>query len=55
MEEGRDLYRGLFGKSEGKRPKGIPRCRWEDNKQINLQVVVSGDMECIGLAEDRDR
>jgi hypothetical protein len=34
MEEGRGVYRFLEGKSEGKRPVGRPRHRWEDN--INL-------------------
>jgi hypothetical protein len=27
-----NAYRGLVGKSEGKRPLGIPECRWEDIK-----------------------
>jgi hypothetical protein len=29
--EGRDVYRVLVGKPEGKRPLGRPRDRWEDN------------------------
>jgi hypothetical protein len=29
MGEGRGMYRVLVGKSEGKRPLGRPRCRWE--------------------------
>ena len=28
------MYRVLVGKSEGKRPLGRPRSRWEDNIQI---------------------
>jgi hypothetical protein len=36
MAEGRDVYRVLAGKPEGKRPLGRPRRRWEDIK-INLQ------------------
>ena len=39
MGERRDLYRVLVGKSEGKRPLGRPRIRWEDNIKIDLQEV----------------
>jgi hypothetical protein len=42
--ERRDVYRGLAGEPEGKRPLGRPRHRWEDN-----------EMDWIGLAQDRDR
>ena len=34
MEEGRGVHKVLVGKTEGKRPLGRPRRRWEDN--INL-------------------
>jgi hypothetical protein len=35
--EGRDAYRFfLVGKSEGKRPLGIARCRWQDNTKVDL-------------------
>jgi hypothetical protein len=30
------------GKSEGKRPLGRPRRRWEDNIKVNLQEVRCG-------------
>jgi hypothetical protein len=30
MEQGRNLYRVLVGKPEGRRPLGRPRRRWED-------------------------
>jgi hypothetical protein len=43
------------GKLEGKRPLGRPRRRWEDNIRMNLQRVVCGGMDWIGLAQDRDR
>jgi len=36
------LYRVLVGKSEGKRPLGRPRRRWEDNIRMNLQEVGCG-------------
>jgi hypothetical protein len=29
--EKRNTYRVLLGKPEGKRPLGIPGCRWEDS------------------------
>jgi hypothetical protein len=32
----------LVGKSEGKRPLGRPRRRWEDNTGMNLQEVRCG-------------
>jgi hypothetical protein len=34
------VYRGLVGKSEGKRPLGRPRRRWEDNIKMDLHVGV---------------
>jgi hypothetical protein len=33
-EEGR--IQCLVGKSEGKRPLGRPRCRWQDNIKMDL-------------------
>jgi len=32
----KDIYRVLVGKPGGKRPLGIPRCRWEDNIKMDL-------------------
>jgi hypothetical protein len=40
--EGRGVYRVLVGKSEGKRPLGRPRRRWEDNIKPGLQEVGYG-------------
>ena len=51
---GRGVYRVLMGESEGKRPLGRPRRRWEDNIKINLQEVGSGSVGWIELAQDRD-
>ena len=42
-------------KPEGKRPLGRPRRRWVDNIKMDLQEVGCGYMDCIGLAQDRDR
>jgi hypothetical protein len=42
MEEDRGVYRVLVGKSEGKRPLGRPRHRWEDNIKRDQQKVGGG-------------
>jgi hypothetical protein len=49
------LYRVLVGKSEGKKPLGRPRCRWENNIRMDLQEVGCGGMDWIGVARGRDR
>ena len=38
----RGAYRVLLGKPDGKRPRGRPRYRWEDNIKIYLQEVGCG-------------
>ena len=53
MGEGREMYRVLVGKSEGKRPLGRPRRRWEDNIIMDLQEVGCGGMDWIELAQYR--
>jgi hypothetical protein len=40
--EGRGVYRVLVGKTEGKRPLGRPRYRWEDNIKMDLLDVECG-------------
>jgi hypothetical protein len=37
MGERRSVYRVLVGKSEGRRPLGKPRRRWQDNIKMNFQ------------------
>jgi hypothetical protein len=55
MRVGRGVYRVLVGKSEGRRPLGRPRRRWEDNIRRDLQEVGWGCKDWIVLAQDRDR
>jgi hypothetical protein len=55
MAEGRNLYRVLVGKPEGRRPLGRPRRRWEDGIRMDLEESVWGGVEWIQLAQDRDR
>jgi hypothetical protein len=55
MGEWRGVYRILVGKPEGKKPLGRPRCRWEDNIKMDLQVVGCGGKDWLELAQDRDR
>jgi hypothetical protein len=42
MGEGRNLYRVLVGKPEGKRPLERPRRRWEDGSKWSLGRWVGG-------------
>jgi 3-oxoacyl-ACP reductase-like protein len=49
------VYRFLVGKSEGKRPLGRPRHRWEDNVKMDLQELGCVGLDWIELARDRDR
>jgi hypothetical protein len=55
MGEMRNTYRLLVGKPEGKRPLGRPPRRLMDNIRMDLVKVVWGDVDWIGLAQDRDR
>jgi hypothetical protein len=43
------------GKPEGKRPLGRPSRRRVDNIRIDIVEVGWGDVDWIGLAQDRDR
>jgi hypothetical protein len=53
MEEGRGVYRVLFGRPEGKRPLGRPRRRWEDNIKMDLREIGIDGANWIQLAQDR--
>jgi hypothetical protein len=53
--ETRGAYRILVGKSEGKKPLGRPRHRWEDNIEFDLEEVGWGRMDWVDLAQDREK
>jgi hypothetical protein len=53
--EKRNVYRVLMGKPHGKKPLGRPRSWWMDNIRTDLVEVGWGDVDWIGLAQDRDR
>jgi hypothetical protein len=55
MGEKMNAYRLLVTKPEGKRPLGRPRRRWVDNIRMELGEVGWGDVDWIGLAQDRNR
>ena len=52
---GESVYRVLVGKPEGRRPLGRPRHRWEDNIRMDLREMGCGCVDCMELAQDRDR
>jgi hypothetical protein len=53
MGEKRGICMVLVGKSEGKRPLGRPRRRWENNIKMDLQEVACGVMDWMELVQDR--
>jgi hypothetical protein len=55
MRAKKNAYRLLVGKPEGKRLLGRPRHRWMDNIRLDLGEVGWGDVDWIGLAQDRNR
>jgi hypothetical protein len=53
MGEGRGVYRVLVGRTEGKRPLGRPRHRWEDNIKMDFREKGIDGINWIRLAQDR--
>jgi hypothetical protein len=45
MGKERNLYKVLVGKSEGKKPLGRPRLRWEDGIRMDLREIGLGGMD----------
>jgi hypothetical protein len=54
MGEGRNVYRVLVGKPEGKSSLGRRSCRWEDGIKMDLSESVWGGVEWIHLVQDSD-
>jgi hypothetical protein len=52
MGEMRNTYIILFGKSEGKRPLGRPRCRCE-NIRMGLREIECGGVDWMHLDQER--
>jgi hypothetical protein len=55
MVEGRNVYRVLVGKPEGKRLLERLRHRWEVGIKMDLRGIGWGGVEWIHLAQVRDR
>jgi transcription termination factor 2 len=55
MGQMRNFYKVLVGKTDGKRPLGIPRRRWKDNIKMYLRKIGLEGVDWIHVAEDRDR
>jgi hypothetical protein len=53
MGEKRNACRSLVGTAEGRWPLGRPRGRWVDNLRMDLGEVRWGDVDWIGVAQDR--
>jgi hypothetical protein len=51
--EGSGVYRVLVGRTEGKRPLGRSRCRWEDNIKMDLREIGIDGTNWIQLAQGR--
>jgi hypothetical protein len=53
MGEMRNAYKILFGKPEGKRPRGRIKRRLEDNIKVDLRELEWETVDWIHLAQDR--
>jgi hypothetical protein len=52
MGEGRGVYRVSVGRTEGKRPLGRSRYRWEDNIKMDLREIGIDGANWIRLVQD---
>jgi hypothetical protein len=55
MGEDRGVHRVLVEKTEGRRPLGRSRRRWEHNIKMDIQEVGGCRGDWMELAQDRDR
>jgi len=44
----------LVGRPEGKRPLGLPRRRWDDDFELNLQEIRMLGVDWLDLAQGED-
>jgi hypothetical protein len=44
----------LVRKPKGKKPRGRPGHRWEDNIRMDLRKIGGEGVDCIYLAQDKD-
>jgi hypothetical protein len=51
----RSVFEIFMGETEGKKPRGRPRRRWEDNIRIDLRKIVSEVVDWMYMTEDRDQ
>jgi hypothetical protein len=54
MEEGRSAIKTLTGAPTGKRPLGMPRCRWEDNIRMDTKEIGINTRNWVDSAQGRD-
>jgi hypothetical protein len=55
LGEVRNAYSIFVGKSEGKRPLGKPRRRWEDNIRMYYREIGWEGVDWIHMAQVRDQ
>ena len=55
MGDGRNAYRVLVGRTEGRRLLERHRRRWENSIRVDFQEVEWGSMDWIALAQNRDK
>jgi hypothetical protein len=51
----RSGYKIFVGRSEGERPLGRPRHRWEDSIKMHLKEIKLQGVVWLHLAQDRDQ
>jgi hypothetical protein len=55
MGQKKNAYILLVAKPEGKRPLRRTSCSWVDNIKMDVREIRGGGVDCIGLAQDRDK
>jgi len=55
IRENKNAHRFVVGKTEGKKPPGISRCKWGDNIKIYFKEIKWMGVDRIHLAQNRDK